>query len=409
MPRCSTVCRVAPTSSTPARPSSAPRSRGGSTTRACTSTCAPAASSPSPCGPVCPATGSACTATTSASPRSATALDYGVGRIVVDSFDEIERRRRGRDRARRRRAGPHPRHRRRRGPHARVHRDGARGPEVRASLLAAAHAFEAARRILDAAPSRSRCSGCTATSARRSSTPPGFEVSARRIARPARGSRAGSTASSCPSSTSAAASASPTRPSTTRCRRRTSRPAWPRSSSASAGPSGVAVPRISIEPGRAIAGPSTFTLYEVGTVKPVDLDGGAARAYVSVDGGMSDNVRTALYDANYSCTLAEPGLHGAPVLSRVVGQALRERRHRRQGRVPARRRRARRPARRARHRRLLPVPVEPVQPHAAATGRRRAGRARAGHRPPRDRRRPARPRRLMTLQILRRRCPDRET
>ena len=39
---------------------------------------------------------------------------------------------------------------------------------------------------------------------------------------------------------------------------------------------GVAVPRISIEPGRAIAGPSTFTLYEVGTVKPVDLDGGAA-------------------------------------------------------------------------------------------------------------------------------------
>ena len=67
---------------------------------------------------------------------------------------------------------------------------------------------------------------------------------------------------------------------------------------------GVPVPRVSIEPGRAIAGPSTFTLYEVGTVKPVDLDGGASRVYVSVDGGMSDNVRTALYDANYSCTVA---------------------------------------------------------------------------------------------------------
>ena len=83
---------------------------------------------------------------------------------------------------------------------------------------------------------------------------------------------------------------------------------------------GVAVPRISIEPGRAIAGPSTFTLYEVGTVKPVDLDGGASRVYVSVDGGMSDNVRTALYDANYSCTLASRTSEAAPVLARVVGR-----------------------------------------------------------------------------------------
>ena len=83
---------------------------------------------------------------------------------------------------------------------------------------------------------------------------------------------------------------------------------------------GVAVPRISIEPGRAIAGPSTFTLYEVGTVKPVDLDGGASRVYVSVDGGMSDNVRTALYDANYSCTLASRTSEATPVLARVVGR-----------------------------------------------------------------------------------------
>ena len=83
---------------------------------------------------------------------------------------------------------------------------------------------------------------------------------------------------------------------------------------------GVAVPRISVEPGRAIAGPSTFTLYEVGTVKPVDLDGGAERVYVSVDGGMSDNVRTALYDANYSCTLAGRASDAEPVLSRVVGR-----------------------------------------------------------------------------------------
>ena len=65
---------------------------------------------------------------------------------------------------------------------------------------------------------------------------------------------------------------------------------------------GVGIPRISIEPGRAIAGPSTFTLYQVGTVKQVRLDGGASRSYVSVDGGMGDNVRTALYDADFSCT-----------------------------------------------------------------------------------------------------------
>ena len=79
-------------------------------------------------------------------------------------------------------------------------------------------------------------------------------------------------------------------------------------------------PRISIEPGRAIVGPSTFTLYEVGTVKDVDLGGGVQRAYVSVDGGMSDNIRTALYDADYSCTLASRRSEAAPRLARVVGK-----------------------------------------------------------------------------------------
>jgi len=83
---------------------------------------------------------------------------------------------------------------------------------------------------------------------------------------------------------------------------------------------GIAEPRLSIEPGRAIAGPSTCTVYEVGTVKQVALDGGATRTYVSVDGGMSDNIRTALYDADYSCTLASRASSAAPVLSRVVGK-----------------------------------------------------------------------------------------
>ena len=83
---------------------------------------------------------------------------------------------------------------------------------------------------------------------------------------------------------------------------------------------GVDVPRVSVEPGRAIAGPSTFTLYRVGTVKDVPLDGGARRRYVSVDGGMSDNIRTALYDADYSCTLASRASSAPPVLARVVGK-----------------------------------------------------------------------------------------
>ncbi|MDQ3615807.1 MAG: diaminopimelate decarboxylase [Actinomycetota bacterium] len=83
---------------------------------------------------------------------------------------------------------------------------------------------------------------------------------------------------------------------------------------------GVPVPALSIEPGRAIVGPSMCTVYEVGTVKEVALDAGAARTYVSVDGGMSDNIRTALYDADYSCTLASRVSRAVPVLGRVVGK-----------------------------------------------------------------------------------------
>ena len=63
---------------------------------------------------------------------------------------------------------------------------------------------------------------------------------------------------------------------------------------------GLAVPRVVVEPGRAVVGPTTVTLYEVGTVK--ELPG--LRTYVSVDGGMSDNIRTALYDARYTAVLA---------------------------------------------------------------------------------------------------------
>ena len=83
---------------------------------------------------------------------------------------------------------------------------------------------------------------------------------------------------------------------------------------------GIPEPRLSIEPGRAIVGPAMCTVYEVGTVKEVALDGGAVRTYISVDGGMSDNIRTALYDADYSCTLASRASAAPAVLSRIVGK-----------------------------------------------------------------------------------------
>ena len=83
---------------------------------------------------------------------------------------------------------------------------------------------------------------------------------------------------------------------------------------------GFEPPRVAVEPGRAIAGPGTVTVYEVGTVKDVELDGGVSRRYVSVDGGMSDNIRTSLYDAVYDCRLVSRSAEAPPVLSRIVGK-----------------------------------------------------------------------------------------
>ena len=82
----------------------------------------------------------------------------------------------------------------------------------------------------------------------------------------------------------------------------------------------AAPPRVSIEPGRAIAGPSAFTLYEIGTIKDVEVTADLTRTYVSVDGGMSDNVRTALYGADYSCALASRTSDAEQRLVRVVGR-----------------------------------------------------------------------------------------
>ena len=80
------------------------------------------------------------------------------------------------------------------------------------------------------------------------------------------------------------------------------------------------IPRVSIEPGRAIVGPTMFTLYEVGTVKDVTLENGTHRRYISVDGGMSDNIRPSLYGAEYTTILANRTSTAPHVSSRLVGK-----------------------------------------------------------------------------------------
>lgn len=82
---------------------------------------------------------------------------------------------------------------------------------------------------------------------------------------------------------------------------------------------GLAPPRISIEPGRSIVASAMMTLYEVGTVKDVAIDSGS-RLYVAINGGMSDNIRPALYDANYTAAIVSRRANGEPVRSRVVGK-----------------------------------------------------------------------------------------
>ncbi len=82
----------------------------------------------------------------------------------------------------------------------------------------------------------------------------------------------------------------------------------------------LSVPKISIEPGRAIVGPTTTTIYMVGTTKSVTLENGAKRRYISVDGGMSENIRPALYGATYSAFLANRNSSATAINSRIVGK-----------------------------------------------------------------------------------------
>jgi diaminopimelate decarboxylase len=79
---------------------------------------------------------------------------------------------------------------------------------------------------------------------------------------------------------------------------------------------GLAVPRLAVEPGRAIAGPGTVTLYEVGTVKDVD----GLRTYISVDGGMRGSIPAAPQRAERACVLASRESAAPAMLARLVGR-----------------------------------------------------------------------------------------
>jgi len=83
---------------------------------------------------------------------------------------------------------------------------------------------------------------------------------------------------------------------------------------------GIDVPALAFEPGRYIVGPAGITIYNVGTTKDVKVEETASRKYISIDGGMSDNARPALYEADYSVTLASRESTAEPVISRVVGK-----------------------------------------------------------------------------------------
>ncbi|MBC2681896.1 diaminopimelate decarboxylase [Corynebacterium anserum] len=82
---------------------------------------------------------------------------------------------------------------------------------------------------------------------------------------------------------------------------------------------GVPRPVVNVEPGRAIAGPSMVTVYRVGTVKDVETSDRTVRRYISVDGGMSDNIRPALYQAEYDVRIANREVEGDLVHCRIVG------------------------------------------------------------------------------------------
>jgi len=79
---------------------------------------------------------------------------------------------------------------------------------------------------------------------------------------------------------------------------------------------GLEVPRMAVEPGRSIVANAGVTLYTVGSVKEIP----GIRTYVAVDGGMSDNIRTSLYDAHYEALIANKADQPREMVATVAGK-----------------------------------------------------------------------------------------
>lgn len=79
---------------------------------------------------------------------------------------------------------------------------------------------------------------------------------------------------------------------------------------------GIAVPRLAIEPGRAIVGEAGYSLYTVGAIKRIP----GVRTYVAVDGGMADNPRPAMYGAAYTAVVANKAAEPPAEKVRLVGR-----------------------------------------------------------------------------------------
>ena len=124
---------------------------------------------------------------------------------------------------------------------------------------------------------------------------------------------------------------------------------------------GLTVPAMAVEPGRSIVANAGVTLYTVGSIKEIPN----IRTYVAVDGGMSDNIRTSLYDAHYEALHRQQGRPAARDGRDGRRQALRERRHRGQRRAAAVPGGRRHPVR-VRDRRLLPVDEQQLQQAGAS-------------------------------------------